>query len=105
MLQQDGVYPTPARAARCWSSSPASSPHPKTRRGCSARRAGQTPRDTRCRQLSGGQKRRLALALALVGKPRLLFLDEPTTGMDPQARRATWEILRGPARIAGRPSC
>ena len=50
---------------------------------------------TRCRRLSGGQKRRLALALALVGRPRLVFLDEPTTGMDPQARLATWEIVRG----------
>ena len=49
---------------------------------------------TRCRQLSGGQKRRLSLALALVGRPELIFLDEPTTGMDPQARRATWEMLR-----------
>ena len=49
---------------------------------------------TRCRQLSGGQKRRLALALALVGRPKLLFLDEPTTGMDPQARRATWDIIQ-----------
>ena len=49
---------------------------------------------TRCRRLSGGQKRRLALALALVGRPTLVFLDEPTTGMDPQARLATWEIIR-----------
>ena len=49
---------------------------------------------TRCRRLSGGQKQRLALALALVGNPALVFLDEPTAGMDPQARLATWEIIR-----------
>jgi ABC-2 type transport system ATP-binding protein len=49
---------------------------------------------TRCRRLSGGQKRRLALAVALVGNPTLIFLDEPTAGMDPQARLTTWEIIR-----------
>ncbi len=49
---------------------------------------------TRCRRLSGGQKRRLALAVALIGNPSLVFLDEPTAGMDPQARLATWEIIR-----------
>ncbi len=49
---------------------------------------------TRCRRLSGGQKRRLALAVALVGNPVLVFLDEPTAGMDPQARLTTWEIIR-----------
>jgi ABC-2 type transport system ATP-binding protein len=49
---------------------------------------------TRCRRLSGGQKRRLALAVALVGNPTMVFLDEPTSGMDPQARLATWEIMR-----------
>jgi ABC-2 type transport system ATP-binding protein len=52
-------------------------------------------RDARVKTLSGGQKRRLDLALALVGDPELVFLDEPTTGFDPQARRAAWEMIRG----------
>ena len=49
----------------------------------------------RVRKLSGGQQRRLDLALALVGDPELIFLDEPTTGFDPSARRNAWEIVRG----------
>jgi len=48
----------------------------------------------RVKTLSGGQKRRLDLALALVGDPELVFMDEPTTGFDPQARRAAWELIR-----------
>jgi ABC-2 type transport system ATP-binding protein len=51
-------------------------------------------RDARVRTLSGGQLRRLDLALALVGDPELLFLDEPTTGFDPAARRQAWETVR-----------
>jgi ABC-2 type transport system ATP-binding protein len=50
--------------------------------------------DQRANQLSGGQLRRLDLALALVGDPELIFLDEPTTGFDPAARRAAWQVIR-----------
>ena len=60
--------------------------------------AGQERRKVRA--LSGGQKRRLDLALGLIGNPELLYLDEPTTGFDPAARRGAWELVRG-LRAAG----
>lgn len=51
-------------------------------------------RDRRFEALSGGMKRRVGISMALVSDPELLFLDEPTTGLDPQARRETWEVIR-----------
>jgi ABC-2 type transport system ATP-binding protein len=93
MLQQDGVYPIlHAREVLDLFARFYADPEPPA--ALLAQVGLEGAANTRCRALSGGQKRRLALALALVGKPRLLFLDEPTTGMDPQARRATWEMLR-----------
>ena len=51
--------------------------------------------NARLKSLSGGQQRRIDMALGLIGDPDLLFLDEPTTGFDPEARRAAWEMIRG----------
>jgi ABC-2 type transport system ATP-binding protein len=61
----------------------------------------QEKRDARVKTLSGGQKRRLDLGVALVGDPDLVFLDEPTTGFDPAARRAAWEMIRS-LRLLGK---
>ena len=56
-------------------------------------------RDSRVTKLSGGQRRRLDVAIALAGDPRLLFLDEPTTGFDPGARRNAWDVIKGLAGL------
>jgi ABC-2 type transport system ATP-binding protein len=55
--------------------------------------------EVRCGQLSGGQQRRVDVALALIGDPELVFLDEPTTGFDPSARRSAWEMIDGLRRL------
>ncbi len=93
MLQADGVQPmlTPREVLRLYA---AFFPDPLEPEALLDRVGLRDAAQTRCRRLSGGQKRRLALALAIVGRPALVFLDEPTTGMDPQARLATWEIVR-----------
>lgn len=54
--------------------------------------------DARVKTLSGGQQRRLDVGLGLIGRPELLVLDEPTTGLDPEGRRSTWDLVRGLAR-------
>ncbi|MFJ3929601.1 ABC transporter ATP-binding protein [Streptomyces sp. NPDC090029] len=93
MLQSGGVYPG-ARAGEMLAHTARLHAHPLDvdylveLLGLGS--CGRTP----YRRLSGGQKQRLSLAMAVVGRPELVFLDEPTAGLDPQARRATWELVR-----------
>src|SRR6266513_2489629 len=93
MLQQDGLYPglTAREVLHLFAGY---YQHPQNIDALLERVGLTTAAKTRCRRLSGGQKRRLALAVALVGNPVLVFLDEPTAGMDPQARLVTWGIIR-----------
>jgi ABC-2 type transport system ATP-binding protein len=93
VLQSGGIYShiTPREALRHWASF---YPHPRDVEEV-LDLAGLLHRaDVRSRRLSGGELRRLDFALALVGDPELMFLDEPTTGFDPEARRAAWDTVR-----------
>jgi ABC-2 type transport system ATP-binding protein len=93
VLQTGGIYShiTPREALAHWASL---YPHPRDVEEVLALAGLQDKADERSRRLSGGQLRRLDFALALVGDPELIFLDEPTTGFDPEARRTAWETIR-----------
>ena len=93
VLQSGGIYGhiTPREALRHWA---AFYPNPRDVEEVLALAGLQAQADARSRTLSGGQLRRLDFALALIGDPELIFLDEPTTGFDPAARHAAWETVR-----------
>ena len=94
VLQSGGIYNhvTPREVLRHWASF---YPHPRDVEEVLTLAGLQEKADVRSRRLSGGQLRRLDFALALVGDPELIFLDEPTTGFDPAARHAAWVTIRG----------
>jgi ABC-2 type transport system ATP-binding protein len=93
VLQSGGIYSyvTPREALAHWASF---YPTPREVEEVLALAGLQEKADVPSRKLSGGQLRRLDFALALVGDPELIFLDEPTTGFDPAARRSAWETVR-----------
>ncbi|GGY91201.1 ABC transporter ATP-binding protein [Streptomyces nitrosporeus] len=93
MLQSGGVY-SGARAVEMLSHTAKLHAHPLDVPALVERLGLGSCGRTAYRRLSGGQQQRLALAMAVVGRPELVFLDEPTAGLDPQARRSTWELIR-----------
>lgn len=94
VMPQDAGAPTGARAAEWLRLMASFYAHPVPPSALLQRLGLRSCADTPVRRLSGGQRQRLSLAGAVVGRPDLVFLDEPTAGLDPQARAATWELLR-----------
>src|SRR5262249_36185757 len=94
VLQEGGLDPaiTVREAVELYS---AAYPHPRDAREVIAMVGLEAKADERAQSLSGGQRRRLDLALGIAGDPDLIFLDEPTTGFDPSARRQSWELIAG----------
>ncbi len=99
MLQSGGV-PTTARAGEYLRVQASFYAHPLQPAALLAALGLTDSARTPYKQLSGGQQQRLGLAAAVIGRPELVFLDEPTAGLDPQARHATWELIDG-LRAAG----
>jgi len=99
MLQAGGV-PTTARAGEYLRVMASFYAHPLDPAALMAALGLTASERTSYKHLSGGQQQRLSLAAAVIGRPDLVFLDEPTAGLDPQARHATWELIEG-LRAAG----
>ena len=93
VLQSSGIY-SQVRVAEVIAHFAGFYPHPRDVEEVIELVGLSEKRDERARKLSGGQRRRLDLALALIGDPELIFLDEPTTGFDPAARRTAWKTIR-----------
>jgi ABC-2 type transport system ATP-binding protein len=100
VMLQDGGLPTGARALTLLRQVAAFYATPQDVNELAERLGITAYASSTVRRLSGGQRQRLALALAMVGRPDLVFLDEPTAGLDPQARLAVWDLIRE-ARAAG----